>query len=87
MFPLLNAGDEVLLDARAYRKEGPQVGDVVVLRHPEKAGLKMVKRVTAVRADGWCFVMGDNVAASHDSRVFGYVSPEQIIGRVVCRFP
>ena len=86
MFPLLQAGDEVLVDMRAFRRHPPRVGDVVVVRHPHRAELKMVKRVTAVFPDNQYHVTGDNPAASTDSRDFGAVTLEHILGRVTSRF-
>jgi len=83
MFPLLQAGDEVLLDIRAYRRQQPKIGDVVVATHPMQAGVKIVKRVTAVHPDHSLQLTGDNLNESTD---FDNVPVEQIIGRVTSRF-
>lgn len=86
MLPELKAGDEVLVNRRAYRHQPPRVGDIVLLYHPHQPGLKMIKRVVAVTADGRCRVQGDNPAESSDSRHFGSVLFEDILGRVTSRF-
>jgi nickel-type superoxide dismutase maturation protease len=83
MFPLLQAGDEVLLDVLAYRRQPPQIGDVVVASHPTQVGVKIVKRVTAVHPNNSLQLKGDNPDESTD---FDNVSVEQIIGRVTSRF-
>lgn len=83
MFPLLKSGDEVLLDLRAYRKQPPQIGDIVVANHPTQSGVKIVKRVTAVHASYTFQLEGDNPGQSTD---FDHVAGEQIIGRVTSRF-
>ena len=83
MFPLLKAGDEVLLDVRAYRQGQPQIGDIVVASHPMRAGVRIVKRVTAVHLDHSLQLKGDNPDESTD---FDKVSVEHIIGRVTSRF-
>ncbi len=87
MFPLLKAGDEVLVDARAYRKKRPDAGDLVLVLHPQRPGFPMIKRITAVLDDDRYFLRGDNVDESTDSRDFGAVAGKQIIGNVTCRFP
>jgi len=87
MMPLLKPGDEVLVNPRAYRKIPPNPGDVVVTRHPYRKDLRLVKRVTAVLDDGRCLIEGDNPSESTDSRSFGSVALEQILGRVTSRFP
>lgn len=86
MLPLLQPDDEILVDVNAYRDRDPQVRDIVVVEHPDWAGLRMVKRVAAVDANGNCVVIGDNLSESTDSRSFGAVSRHQIIGQVTSRF-
>ena len=87
MLPLLQPGDEVLVDARAYQHAAPCVGDIVVSRHPYRADVRLVKRITAILRDGRCLLAGDNPSDSTDSRSFGAVAPQQILGRVISRFP
>jgi nickel-type superoxide dismutase maturation protease len=87
MAPLLQPGDEVLVDPHAYQPAAPCVGDVVVSRHPYRADVRLVKRITAILEDGRCLLEGDNLSDSTDSRSFGAVAPQQILGRVVSRFP
>lgn len=87
MVPLLRSGDEVLVDPRAYEQVAPHVGDMVVSRHPYRADVRLVKRITAILEDGRCLLGGDNPSDSTDSRSFGAVAPQQILGRVISRFP
>ena len=86
MIPLLKPGDEVLVDPGAYRKTPPYPGHIILMRHPYRAGTRLVKRVTQVLEEGRCLVRGDNPSESTDSRSFGTVSPAQIMGRVTSRF-
>jgi nickel-type superoxide dismutase maturation protease len=87
MLPLLQPGDEVLIDPRAYQQAAPRVGDIVVSRHPYRVDVRLVKRVTAILNDDRCVLEGDNPSDSTDSRSFGAVAPQQILGRVISRFP
>lgn len=86
MVPLLQPDDEVLVDYAAYRTRPPQVGDIVVARHPQHPELKIIKVVDAVLSDGRVFLVGLNGAESADSRHFGAVPPSLLLGRVTSRF-
>lgn len=87
MLPLLPPGETVLVDPRAYRRSPPQAGDIVVAAPSARPGLQAIKRVGHILPDGRVFLIGDNRAQSTDSRTFGAVLPEDILGKVVCRFP
>ncbi len=86
MQPLLVPGTEVLIDPFAYRKCRPSPGELIVAYHPHQPNLRLIKWVVHVEAQG-CFVKGLNASASTDSRKFGLVPWERIVGQVVCRFP
>ncbi len=86
MLPLLLPGDEVLVDQSAYQRSRPSAEDVVVIRSPQQPNIRLIKRVVAVNPSGACFVRGDNPPQSTDSRVFGWVEPELILGCVTSRF-
>jgi len=85
MLPLLQPGEKVLLDPQAYRQTPPKIGDLVVARHPLRPDLQLVKRVALVRDDGSYLLLGDNRGASTDSRAFGSLHRQQILGRVTSR--
>lgn len=87
MAPLLKPKDEILVDLKAYRDQQPRPGEIVIAQHPYQTDLRLVKRVALVQEDGSCFLTGDNSAESTDSRSFGLVAPEQILGQVTSRFP
>ena len=87
MAPLLQPGDEVLVDPRAYKRAAPRVGHIVVSRHPYRVDVRLVKRITAILEDGRCLLEGDNPSDSTDSRSFGAIAPQQILGRVISRLP
>jgi nickel-type superoxide dismutase maturation protease len=57
-----------------------QVDDVVLCHHPYQE-LVLVKRVKQIEGD-YLFLVGDNPSQSTDSRHFGMVEREQIIGTV-----
>jgi len=94
MLPLLQPGEEILLDSNAYREIVPQVGDIVVTTHRDalRAGfahrreLIIIKRITAINEDGSCFLAGDNPDESTDSRHWGTVKVKDILGKVTSRF-
>ena len=89
MAPLLSTGDEAL----AVAIDAPAVGDVVVLEHPTRPGLELVKRITAGPGDlgsdarvlgpGEWWVEGDDPVRSTDSRHLGPARTDRIRARVV----
>ena len=84
MLPTLRGGDRVLVKP-FQRKLGLLLpGMVVVCWHPSKPGLRLVKRLAACSADGLT-LMGDNPAASTDSRQLGLIPASLLIGVVVGR--
>ncbi len=87
MIPLLSPGEEILIDPRAYRVHYPQPDDLVVAVHPYRADLLLIKRVRWVEADGRCYLQGENIADSTDSRQFGLIPLSLLRGKVRCRFP
>lgn len=86
MVPLLRPGEEVLVNPRSYYRTPPQPGDLVVAEHPAQPGLELIKWVVDGQGDDY-FIVGINLAASTDSRSFGPVHREKLLGKVVCRFP
>ena len=58
-----------------------KMGDVVVLGKPRQ-GTKIVKRIAKIK-NGQYFVIGDNLNESLDSRSFGWVKKEAILGKVI----
>ena len=81
MLPTLADGAKVLVDPKGYIV----TGDVVLAEHPYKTGVKIVKRVSEIADDGRLTLSGDNPAESTDSRAFGTVSLESIIGKVTSK--
>lgn len=85
MEPTLHPGDYVIVNRWAYRRRAPRDGDLVVLRDPQDSERFLVKRVARVDPSGAVLVGGDNEALSRDSRAFGPVEREAIVGKVVLR--
>lgn len=86
MAPLLQPGDELLVDPLAYGRSRPEVGEIVVAWHPKRENFKLIKRVVEITPEAHYWLEGDNEVESTDSRSFGAVSLESILGKVVCRF-
>ena len=81
MLPTLEPGDR-LLCLPAWRL---RTGDLVAVRDPRDGGRLMVKRVTGVERAA-VTVAGDNAAASTDSRAFGPVPRDLVVGRPAWRY-
>jgi nickel-type superoxide dismutase maturation protease len=81
MLPALRPGDRLLV----VRPARSRPGDVVAVADPRLASRTMVKRVAARSPEG-VVVLGDNAAASTDSRQLGPLAPAAIRGRAIYRY-
>jgi nickel-type superoxide dismutase maturation protease len=82
MTPSIAPGERVVVNRAAYWFGRPRAGDVVVVRDPRVEDRMLVKRIEAgADGDDW-LVRGDNSSASTDSRAFGPVPRDLIVGKV-----
>jgi phage repressor protein C with HTH and peptisase S24 domain len=75
MQPSLKPGQIVV--GRAVRDFQP--GDVVIVSHN---GLEKIKRIERQQGN-LLYLLGDNAAASTDSRSFGWVQAQAIVAKVI----
>lgn len=75
MYPTLEKGQLVVI-LRASRFK---IGDIVVFLHGSS---EKIKRVWGVEGD-FLYVLGDNPRFSIDSRQYGYVRRDSVVGTVV----
>jgi nickel-type superoxide dismutase maturation protease len=80
MIPTLRAGDYVIVNKLSYLFKKPSRGDIIVFRHPEN-GRFLIKRIAEVE-DSEYFVLGDNKEFSTDSRHFGAINKNLVVGKV-----
>lgn len=85
MMPTLNDGDWVVVDRRAYSGM-PRAGDVVLAQDPRDPSRVLLKRVNHIDLHGRAWLLGDNVDESTDSRIFGGLSEDLVLGRVSWRY-
>jgi len=76
MLPILKPGQDVLVWCWFVKLK---VGDLVAFK---KDGKGMIKRIESFNGRG-IFVSGDNESGSTDSRTFGPIKKNQIIGKVI----
>lgn len=81
MEPAFKHGSRVLVSRLAYILVDPEADEIVVFKHP-KESIHAIKRIKEVSGEGY-FVVGDNLEHSTDSRHFGRIKKEHIIGKVI----
>ena len=77
---------DLLLVFAVRAADGPKVGQAVMARDPRDPSRILLKRVDAIDKQAGIWLLGDNPEFSTDSRTFGFVSPHDIIGRVIFRY-
>jgi len=85
MYPTYRHGDYLLV-RRFAPGELPAPGDIVLAADPREPQRILLKRVENVDLHGQVTLLGDNPDASTDSRHFGPVAKEAILGRVAWRY-
>jgi signal peptidase I len=93
MLPALEPGSVLVVNKAAYgirvpgagmylfRWAAPHEGDMVVFYTP--LGERAVKRCSTVDSDGRFYALGDNDLESFDSRSYGSIPPDQVLGKVI----
>ena len=84
MLPTFAPGDYLLVDRQAYRERLPTVDDIVVSQHPYQRDVILIKRVQCLNGSE-LWLSSDNGAEGTDSRRFGFISSELLLGRVTTR--
>ncbi len=86
MSPTYNDGDWLLFRRlRAVSAAQRLVGKVVVIERESYPGILLIKRVMRADENG-LWVEGDNKDASTDSRTWGVITPQEVVGLVALRF-
>ncbi|MDR0403097.1 MAG: signal peptidase I [Treponema sp.] len=93
MLPALKPGSVLVVNKAAYgirvpgagiyllRWAVPHEGDMVVFYTP--LGERAVKRCSTVDSDGSFYALGDNDLESFDSRSYGAIPPDHVLGKVI----
>lgn len=98
MEPTFETGDYLIIDEFSYHFQKPQKDDVIVFRYPLDKSKFFIKRIEGLPGetvkyngqelklgDNEYFVLGDNTMASSDSRIWGPVEENLIVGRALVR--
>ena len=83
MFPELKDGDIVFFKKYIKDKSLLKVGQLVIIYHPLRE-IKLIKRIKSVNKS--CIeVSGDNIYFSNDSKRFGFINDQKVIGIVTSK--
>jgi nickel-type superoxide dismutase maturation protease len=81
MEPQIEDGQSVLVSSIPYWFKKPQINDIVAV-NADNGSKILIKRITKIQ-NGNYFIEGDNKEDSLDSRKFGVISKDKIIGEVI----
>ncbi|HEY4493756.1 MAG TPA: signal peptidase I [Candidatus Paceibacterota bacterium] len=94
MSPTFESGDYLIVDELTFHFRDPKRGEVIIFKYPKDPSKYFIKRVIGLPGDTVdgetlgtteYFVEGDNRDASSDSRVWGPVERDLVIGRPIVR--
>lgn len=85
LYPLYQDGDFVLISKIPILLRGIRPGDVVVFEHPSRG--KLIKRVERLENEGRAVYVLGLSPDSVDSRFFGAVPRERVLGTVIWHIP
>ena len=83
MSPTFREGDKVFYKKYLINKSNLKIGQVVIFRHPIQDRIQ-IKRIKQIK-ENCVEVIGDNSKYSIDSKSFGFVQNEKIIGIVTSK--
>ena len=83
MYPTLKDSDIVFFKKYIKRKTPFKVGQIVIFYHPIE-NISLIKRIKSVSKNS-IEVFGDNTKFSDDSRKFGFINYEEVIGIVTSK--
>ncbi len=81
MHPTLKEGKSVLVSTLPYLFFSPKIGDIIAFKESNSKKI-LIKRIIKSE-NGKYSVLGDNSGDSLDSRNFGKIDKNSIIGKVV----
>ena len=80
MEPQIQSGQTILVSNISYWFKTPKIHDIVAFR--DSANKILIKRIISIR-NGKYFLTGDNKNDSLDSRSFGEIDRDKIIGKMI----
>ncbi|MDC3084110.1 nickel-type superoxide dismutase maturation protease [Prochlorococcus sp. AH-716-N14] len=83
MLPTLKEGDMVFFKKYIKNKSLLKVGQIIIFYHPIK-NIRLIKRVNSIIKNS-IEVLGDNIKYSEDSKKFGLINNEKVIGIVTSK--
>ena len=78
MLPTLKENEIVFFKKYIKNKSLLKAGQIVIFYHPVK-NIKLIKRIKRV-SENYIEVFGDNIEYSDDSKKFGLINTEKVIG-------
>lgn len=83
MQPSFKPGEILVVSSLPYLFQEPKPREIIIMKDPRDQKL-LIKRIMK-QEKGKFFVAGDNPKASTDSRTFGEVARECILGKVILK--
>lgn len=83
MEPTIKYGQYILVSKLPYIFSKPKNKDIIAFRNKNREIL--IKRIIKIKGNRY-FIQGDNLKDSLDSRSFGYISKNDILGKIIYIF-